>query len=690
MKCWNGVMEAMVKMEDNEVIKVLIRCLVGYLVMSWRYGYCKNHKKSQKPDKNGHENGKSTQEPGVYHQKSSKVNLDQLLGRQNLKFTKITLNVKSFHQKSPKPVTPSEVKGPTSGIRAIWKNFEKEEPFSVHKRLFSDPMESLSPQVVAAVKLPILNPNEFDLWKMRIEQYFLMTDYSLWEVILNEQRLAKKNELKERGTLLMALPDKNHLKFNIHKDAKSLMKAIEKRLQQLISQLEILSESLSQEYINLKFLRSPPTEWRTHTLIWRNKVDLEDHSLDDLFNNLKIYEDEVKRLSFTSHNTQNIAFVSSQNTDCTNESVSAVPSIFAASTKVPASILPNLDNLSDAIIYSFFESQSNSSQLDNEDLKQIDADDLKEMDLKWQMAMLTMRARRFLQRTGRNLGANGTTSIGFDMSKMECYNYHRRGHFARECRSPRDTINKDTQRRTVLVETSTSNAFVSQSDEVGSYDWSFQADEEPTNYALMAFTSLSLSISSGSDSEVSDSEDESKGEPMPTQKKPSFVQTSEHVKTPRTSVKPNFAKTTHPHSNRHVVPTTVLTRSRLVPLNAARPVTTAVLQTTVKNQSPVKHVVNKAPSPIRRPINHRPTPKHRNFNKTVTTVKVNKVNVVKGTKGHWGNSHQALKDKGVIDSGCSRHMTGNISYLSDFEEINGGYVAFDENPKGGKITGKDV
>nr|GEW13677.1 ribonuclease H-like domain-containing protein [Tanacetum cinerariifolium] len=102
-------------------------------------------------------------------------------------------------------------------------------------------MDSLSPQVVSAVKLPILNPNELDLWKIRIEQYFLMTDYSLWEVILNgdslvptrlvegvaqpvapttiEQKLSRKNELKACSTLLMALPDKYQLKFNSHKDA---------------------------------------------------------------------------------------------------------------------------------------------------------------------------------------------------------------------------------------------------------------------------------------------------------------------------------------------------------------------------------------------------------------------------------------------------------------------------------------
>nr|GFA08593.1 hypothetical protein [Tanacetum cinerariifolium] len=201
--------------------------------------------------------------------------------------------------------------------------------------------------------------------KMMIEQYFLVTDYSLWDVILNgdssiptrviggvvqpvapitvEQRLARKNELKARGTLLMALPDKHQLKFNIHKDAKTLMEAIEKR-----------------------FGRNKETK----------KTDLKDQSLDDMFNILKIYEAEVKFSSSASPTTQNIAFVSSQNIESTNESVSVVASISAASAKVPVFALPNVDTLSDAVIYSFFASQSNSLQLDNDDLKQIDVDDL--------------------------------------------------------------------------------------------------------------------------------------------------------------------------------------------------------------------------------------------------------------------------------------------------------------------------
>nr|GEX72068.1 hypothetical protein [Tanacetum cinerariifolium] len=345
------------------------------------------------------------------------------------------------------------------------------------------------------------------------------------------------------------------------------------------------------EDINLKFLRSLSSEWKTHTLIWRNKADLEEQSLDDLFKNLKIYEAEVKGSSPSSQNTQNIAFVSLNNTNNINESVTTAPSISAASSKATVSTLPNVDSLSDVVIYSFFASQSNSPQLDYEDLKQIDHDDLEEMDLKWQMAMLTTRAKRFLKSTGRNLGANIKDTIRFDMSKVECYNCHRRGHFARECRSPRDNKNKDTPRRTVLVE----------------------AEEKPTNYALMAYASSVSSSSSGSDNKndrykkgkgyhvvpppytgtfmppkpnlvlnntptasesvanvvhvessinmpskdmtktlrpdapiikdwIYDSKDETKIESVPKKKEPSFVPTSEHVKTPRESVK----KVKHP------------------------------------------------------------------------------------------------------------------------------------------------
>nr|GFA78778.1 hypothetical protein [Tanacetum cinerariifolium] len=260
---------------------------------------------------------------------------------------------------------------------------------------------------------------------MRIEQYFLMTGYSLWEVILNgdspvptrvvegvlqpvaptttEQKLAKKNELKPHGTLLMPLPDKHQLKFKSHKDAKTLMEEIEKIFGGNTETKKVQKTLLKQQY--------------------KNFIGSHSESLDQIHDMLQklVSQLEIHRMSLSQ------------------EDVNLNP------------------------------------QLDNKDLKQIDVDDLEEMHLRWQMAMLTMRARRFLQKTGRNLRANGPTSMGFDMSKVECYNCHRKGHFARECRS-----SKDLRRN-------------------GSYDWSYQAEEEPANYALIAFSSSS----SSSDNELS-------------------------------------------------------------------------------------------------------------------------------------------------------------------------------------------
>ncbi|GJU99009.1 putative ribonuclease H-like domain-containing protein [Tanacetum coccineum] len=394
-------------------------------------------------------------------------------------------------------------------------------------------MDQDSAHMVAASKVRMLKPGEFELWRMRIEQYIQMIDYALWEVIYNGATLPKivvvegvekvmpitsaedkgqrRLEVKARSTLIMGISNENHLKFNSIKDAKLLLEAVEKRfggnaatkktqrnilkqqyenftaprsemldetfdrLQKLVSQLDLLDEKLSQEDVNQKLLRSLSPEWNTHVVVWRNKVELETMSMDDLYKNLKVYEPKVKGMSSSSSNTQNMAFVSSSNnnTSSSNEAVNAAHGVSTASTQVNAAYSTNIDNLSDAVICLFFASQPNSPQLAHEDLQQIHPDDIEEMDLRWQMAMLTMRARRFLKNTGRKLTLNGNETIGFDKSKVECYNCHKRGHFARGCRAPRnqDNKNKEISRRSVLVETTTSTALVS-CDGLGGYDWS--------------------------------------------------------------------------------------------------------------------------------------------------------------------------------------------------------------------------
>ncbi|GJT81731.1 ribonuclease H-like domain-containing protein [Tanacetum coccineum] len=158
--------------------------------------------------------------------------------------------------------------------------------------------------------------------------------------------------------------------------------------------------------------------------------------MDDLYNNLKVYEPEVKGTSSSSTSTQNMAFVSSNNSGSTNEAVNIAHGVSATSTQANVANLIHVDNLSDV-----------------------------------KMAMLTMRARKFLKNTRRKVTINGNETIGFYKSKVECYNCHKRGHFAREYKVLRnqDNRNRESSRRSVPVETTTSNALIS-CDGLGGYD----------------------------------------------------------------------------------------------------------------------------------------------------------------------------------------------------------------------------
>ncbi|GJV96543.1 ribonuclease H-like domain-containing protein [Tanacetum coccineum] len=682
------------------------------------------------------------------------------------------------------------------------------------------------------------------------------------------------------------------------------------RLQKLVSQLEILGETLSQEDVNQKLLRSLSPEWNTHAVVWRKKPELETMSMDDLYNNLKVYEPEVKGTSSSSKSTQNMAFESSNNFGSTNEVVNTAQlGVFGCHTQANAANPINVDSL---------KSEGR-----------------------------------------RNVTINGNETIGFDKSKVECYNCHKRGHFARECRVPRnqDNRNRESSRRSVPVETTTSNALIS-CDGRGDYDWSDHAEEGPTNYALMAYSSSSSDSKVSNDSTcskscletvevlksqyeqllkrfekselmvvayktgeitirelrkkleivqkekdgiqfnvdkfenaskslnkiieskivdnckkglgynadlpsltgnfmppkpdlsftgleeftnepvvikpvvenseakaseakpkavkknngapiiedyVSDSEEENVSQTKIEKKtaKPSFVKidfvkakqtnktdrkTAKQVEHNRQNthiprgnqrnwnnmmsqrlgsnfemfnkacyvcgsfdhlqvdckkvnqkqfqnIKPvwnnakrvnhqNFAKKTHPCPKKNMVPRAVLMKSGLVSLNTARQVNTAHPKITMNSARPMTNLSKSAHSTVKWPIHKNTTFKNSNFNQRVNTVKDKNVNtvrpkavvnaarpkaVVNAVKGNnvnvvkasacwvWkpktkvldhGNPQMDLQDQGVIDSGCSRHMTGNMSYLTDYEEIDGGYVAFGGNPKGGKITGK--
>nr|GFA35772.1 hypothetical protein [Tanacetum cinerariifolium] len=184
---------------------------------------------------------------------------------------------------------------------------------------------------------------------------------------------------------------------------------------------------------------------------------------------------------------------------------------------------------------------------------------------------------------------NGSDTDGFDKSKVECFNFHKLGHFARECRQPRNqdsrNWNQDTSRRTINVEDTSSNAMVA-IDGAG-FDWSFMTDDEvPTNMALMAFSDFELDLSNSSLEEFKQPEFESYG--------------------PKT------------------------------------------------NKSVSEHI---------------------------------SIDVKESPDAHWSFIKE---DKGYVDSGCSRHMTRNMSYLSDFKKVDGGYVTLGEEPKKGELLVKEL
>ncbi|GJX42312.1 ribonuclease H-like domain-containing protein [Tanacetum coccineum] len=377
-----------------------------------------------------------------------------------------------------------------------------------------------TPYTVSTIKLHILKKGEYDIWAMKMEHYLAHTDYLIWEVIQNgngpvsittdtqgqikvlpprtaKEILARERDRKARTTLLMALPEDHLAKFHKITDAKEMWDAIKsrfggndesKKMQKYILKQQF--EGVSTEDANQKFLRSLPSALSQVSLITRTKLGVDSLSFDDLYNNLRVFENDVKGSTASSSSTQNVAFVS-ENTISTND----VSTAYGVSN--PSGHNSQYEQTSS---YSLLANQSSCPQLDHEDLEQLDEFDLEEMDLKWQVAMISMRMKKFYKKTGRKLQFDAKEPVGFDKTKVECYNCHKTGHFARECRTKgnqdnrrRDAWNSGNKDGRRSGKQEDSKALVTIDGE--GVDWTSHSEEEE-DYALMACNS------SGSDTEL--------------------------------------------------------------------------------------------------------------------------------------------------------------------------------------------
>ncbi|GJX96868.1 ribonuclease H-like domain-containing protein [Tanacetum coccineum] len=411
------------------------------------------------------------------------------------------------------------------------------------------PPQIITTNTLSNIKLPVLQKDDYDTWAMEMEHYLEYIDNEVWKVIQNgnskkrvtkgkdgvyrvlppttqAEQVADEKERKARTLLLMAVP-KDHLRrfhgmddakeiwaaiktrFGGNANSKKMQKAVLKqqfeaftisskeslekgydRFQKLLSQLDALGAGVSDEDANHKFLRSLPPAWDSLAMTMRTKKNIDTLSIDDLYNNLSVFEQDIQKTSSSSLTSDNVAFLSQAKASSSKHKPSHNSGSYSSYTTSSSKATPTATpGLADEVIHSFLATNADDVDLIHDDLDQIDDLDLEEMDINWQIAMTAIKIKKFYKKTGRRPRVDGKMHVAFDKRKVECFNCHNTGHFARECKfkSTKDGSRQEASRGQDFKPVRTEKEALMTIDE-GQINWVEQTTDEEINHALMAFT----------------------------------------------------------------------------------------------------------------------------------------------------------------------------------------------------------
>nr|GEU95046.1 ribonuclease H-like domain-containing protein [Tanacetum cinerariifolium] len=500
-------------------------------------------------------------------------------------------------------------------------------------------------------------------------------------------------------------------------------------LQKIISQPAVLGVFISQEDLNLKFLRSLPFEWNTHVVVWRNKSDLDLMSIDDIYTNFKIVKQEQYddlRVEFNKSEfnlvtyKRGLASVEEQLVFYKKNKV-----LFCDQITVLKRDLSHRDSEINELKIKLekLKKEKESTQLKLENFDQAS----KSLD-KLIGSQITNNSKKGLGYESYHAVQPPPTGLflppKIDLSYSGLEEFQQpefQSNGPKSCETePKVSDNKDCSvESSVVVEKKT----IIPTDAKMEFVKAKQQEKpvrKPVKYAEMYRSQGPR----GNQRNWNNLKSQQLGSNFSMYNKASFVCRSfEHVQAncnyhqrERMVSRNNYSmvnhnnstRKTYPNAHRNNAPRAVLMKTGLRPLNTARPVNTAHPKTIVNCARPMLHFYKSAQSTVKWPYQQRTSFTNKSFRQTVNTARPRPVNtarprpintvrlrsvntarlnsaIVNAIRGH---PEQVQEDQGYTDSGCSRHMTGNMSYLSDFKEFNRGYVSFRGGANGGKINGK--